>query len=169
MLLLHVSETICDTDTGGSILKFNQLCHTKGKSNITNIQEQSKLFWAQDQLRSGKVCCGLTSPHFKSILETMDIVSFGRKRKKTIQSVTSEKFKGQHLWTYVGVLVPMAWGQAHLWMHCSCWDVKSGYTTTYATRWHLILGCSAYSSKTMWSHILHVLQKPGFVLKEWSE
>lgn len=40
------------------------------------------------------------SNHF---LETMDIMSFGRKRKKTIQSVTSEKFKDQHLWTYVCV------------------------------------------------------------------
>lgn len=38
----------------------------------------------------------------------MDVMSSGLQRKKTIQIVTSIKFKSQHLW-YCGVLVPVAW------------------------------------------------------------
>ena len=48
-------------------------------------------------LPSGKVFCGLTSPHFKLFLETVGVVSSGPKRKRTILTVIAAKFKSQHL------------------------------------------------------------------------
>lgn len=47
--------------------------------------------------------------HSNCFLKTTDIVSSGLTRKRTIQVVTSAKFKRQHLWWCGGVLVPMAW------------------------------------------------------------
>lgn len=44
----------------------------------------------------------------------MDAESFRLKRKRSIQIVTSAKFKSQHLCWYGGVLVPMA-----SWVRCT--------------------------------------------------
>ena len=58
--------------------------------------------------KSGKVWCGLTSPHVKLFLEIRDVVSSRPIKKRTSQTVIS-KFKSQHLRWYGGVLVPVAW------------------------------------------------------------
>ena len=71
-----------------------KLYNAKRKPYINNIQKchRPELIW--DGLRqSGKVCCGLTSPHFKLFLEIMDMVSSGPKRKRTIQTLSAQSSK----------------------------------------------------------------------------
>ena len=46
---------------------------------------------------SGNVYCGQTNQYFRSFLEEMDAVCFGPKKKRTIQTVTSNKSKSQGL------------------------------------------------------------------------
>ena len=81
-----------------------QLCEQTVQQFKNNVSQHTI-----GKLQSGKVCCGLMSPHFKQFLEIMDVVSSGPKGRRTIQIVISAKFKSLHLWWYGGVLVPMAW------------------------------------------------------------
>lgn len=79
----------------------------------------------------------------------------------------SHKFKSQHLWWYGGELVPMEW--------VTCTSVKAPLMLKGTYRfWSNIRGhpsniffrdVPVYFSKTMPSHILHVLQQHGFVVR----
>src|SRR4029434_7855463 len=55
-----------------------------------------------------KVCCGQTNRYFRSFMEGMDAVCSGPKKKRTIQTVTSNKSQSQGLSWYGVVSVPLA-------------------------------------------------------------
>ena len=110
-----------------------------------------KLIW--DGLpNSGKMCCGLTSPHFKLFLEIMDVMSSGPKRKRTIQTVISAKLKSQHLWRYGGVWMPMA-----SWVTCTSVKAPEMLKGTYRfldPSNVFFRDVPVYFSKAMPSHIM---------------
>ena len=56
---------------------------------------------------SGNVYCGQTNQYFRSFLEEMDAVCSGPKKKRTIQTVTSNKSKSQGLSWYRVASVPL--------------------------------------------------------------
>ena len=56
---------------------------------------------------SGNVYGGQTNQYFRSFLEEMDTVCSGPKKKRTIQTVTSNKSKSQGLSWYWVVSVPL--------------------------------------------------------------
>lgn len=120
-------------------------------------------------MQSGKVFCGLTSQHFKLSLETVDVLSSGPKRKWIILwTVVHTKFKSQHLRLYESALVLKAW--------LTCTSVKAPLILKGTYRFWSNICCHpshvffmdapvCFSSTTP-SHILHMLQKCGFVEKE---
>lgn len=81
------------------------------KPYIYNIQVLQKLLWPWAHLRctdlKWKVHGSLTTPHVRSFLELMAIEPSGPKSKRTIQIILNAEFKSQHLWLYVGILVPI--------------------------------------------------------------
>ncbi len=68
------------------------------------VQKRRHVMWAKAHLKwfllfqVRKVFYGQTSPNLTFLLETMDAVSSGLKRRQTFQSVISFQFKSQHLW-----------------------------------------------------------------------
>ena len=143
--------------------------HISTTSRNTADFSGPELIW-DGLTQSGKVCCGLTSPHFRLFSLIMDVVSSGLKRKRTIQIVTSANFKSQHLWWYGDALVPMA-----SWVTFT--SVKASLMLKGTYRFWSNICCHpdnvffreglAYFSKTMPRHILDILWQRGFIVKEF--
>lgn len=134
------------------------LHHAKLKPHINNIQKSWRLLRPKligDKLtQSGKVRCGLTSPHFSLFLEVMDVVSSGLKRKRSVQN------SAKHLWWCGAVLVSTAW---------TTWtSVKALFMIKGAFRFQSNICCLpddvfSYSCQTMQGH---TIQQRGFTVKE---
>ncbi len=81
------------------------LYHAKRKPYVNMVQKRRRVLWAKAHLKwfqSGKVFYGQTSPNLTFLMEIMDTVSSGLKRRETFLHVISIQFKSQHLWWYRG-------------------------------------------------------------------
>ncbi len=86
-----------------------------------------------DCFNCGNVFYGQTSLNLTFLLEIMDDVSSGLKRRKTFLRVISVQFKSQHLWWYGGAYVHTVWAFCMFWK--ALWmlkDIYKGFRATYA-------------------------------------
>ncbi len=137
----------------------------KRKPYVNSVQKRRQLLWARRHL-------GWTITQWKRVLwsdESVFQVFFGRngrrvlrtKKKRIIQTVTSNKSKSQGLSWYGVVSVPLA--------KVTCTSVmaplmlKSTFWSTICCLQEDIFSrdVHAYFNKTMQNHILHTLQSPG--------
>ncbi len=112
---------------------------------------------------SGNVYCGQMNQYFRYFLGGMDAVCSGPKKKRIIQTVTSNKSKSQGLSWYGVVSVPLA--------KVTCTSVMAPLMQKSTSRFWSTICClqedifsrdvHAYFNKTMQNHILHTLQSPG--------
>ncbi len=111
---------------------------------------------------SGNVYCGQMNQYFRYFLGGMDAVCSGPKKKRIIQTVTSNKSKSQGLSWYGVVSVPLA--------KVTCTSVMAPLMLKSTEIWSTICclqedifsrDVHAYFNKTMQNHILHTLQSPG--------
>ncbi len=112
---------------------------------------------------SGNVYCGQMNQYFRHFLGGMDAVCSGPKKKRIIQTVTSNKSKSQGLSWYGVVSVPLA--------KVTCTSVMAPLMLKSTYRFWSTICClqedifsrdvHAYFNKTMQNHILHTLQSPG--------
>ena len=74
----------------------------KRKPYVNRVQKRRWLLWARRHLgsHSRNVYCGQKNKYFRSFLEEMDAGCSGPKKKRTIQTVTSNKSKSQGLSWY---------------------------------------------------------------------
>ena len=84
----------------------------KRKPYVNSVQKRRRLLWALKHLgwtsHSGNVYCGQMNQYFRYFLGEMDAVCSGPKKKRIIQTVTSNKSKSQGLSWYGVVSVPLA-------------------------------------------------------------
>ncbi len=84
----------------------------KRKPYVNSVQKRRRLLWARRHLdgpsHSGNVYCGQMNQYFRYFLGGMDTVCSGPKKKRIIQTVTSNKSKSQGLSWYGVVSVPLA-------------------------------------------------------------
>ncbi len=84
----------------------------KRKPYVNSVQKRRRLLWARRHLdgpsHSGNVYCGQMNQYFRYFLGGMDAVCSGPKKKRIIQTVTSNKSKSQGLSWYGVVSVPLA-------------------------------------------------------------
>ena len=78
-----------------------KLYYAKQKPFINNTQKRRRLLWARAHLRwtdaNWKSVLWSDESTFQIVLENVDVVSSGPKRKRTIRTVMDAKFKSQHL------------------------------------------------------------------------
>ncbi len=95
-----------------------QLYHAERRSYVNMVQKatcavgQGSFITALFQ--SGKVFNGQTSPNLTFLLEIMDAVSSGLKRRETFQRVISVQFKSQHHWWCGGGISAYGVGSLHV-------------------------------------------------------
>ncbi len=117
-------------------------------------------------LQSGNVFNGQTSPNLTFLLEIMDAVSSGLKRRETFQHIISVQFKSQHLW-WCGGHKCLRYGQtACFGRHYELWKVYKGFRATYAGACAYFREGLVYFSRTIQNHIQQLLQQQGFVIEE---
>ncbi len=84
----------------------------KRKPCVNSVQKRRRLLWARGiwdgPSHSGNVYCGQMNQYFRYFLGGMDAVCSGPKKKRIIQTVTSNKSKSQGLSWYGVVSVPLA-------------------------------------------------------------
>ncbi len=93
-----------------------KLYHAKRKPYVNMVQKRHRVLWAKAHLKwtfSGKVFYGQTSLNLTFLLEIMNAVSSGLKRRETFQRVISVQFKSQHLW-WNGVHNAYGMGSLHV-------------------------------------------------------
>ncbi len=78
-----------------------QLHHAKRKPYVSMVQKRRHVLWPKAHLKwtvsKWKVFYGQTSPNLTFLLEITDAVSFGLKRRDTLQRFISIQFKSQQL------------------------------------------------------------------------
>ncbi len=82
--------------------------------------------------QSGNVFYGQTSPNLTFLLEIIDGVSSGLKRREGFQRVISIQFKSQHIWWYVVHKCIRYLQRARFGRHYECWKVYKGFRATSA-------------------------------------
>lgn len=118
---------------------------------------------------TGSVVCCLNESTFQIVFGNWEHCVLWAQEKRTIQTIIDATFKSQHLWWYWVTLVPMAWvtytsvkailmlkGAYRFWRHICCHPINVFF-----------MDVPAYFTKTISSHILHMLQQHGFVIKEY--
>ncbi len=105
---------------------------------------------------SGNVYCGQMNQYFRYFLGGMDAVCSGPKKKRIIQTVTSNKSKR-------GCVSALGKDNLHF---CDGTINAEKYIeilehNMLPSRRHLSRDVHAYFNKTMQNHILHTLQSPG--------
>ena len=128
--------------------------HLQIQVKTMQSESQTSTRFREELMQSGKVCCGLTSPHLNF---------FSGKTWTMCKEEKDHPDCYQHLWWYGDVLVPMA-----SWVTCTFVMASLMLKGTYMF-WSNIC-CHVddifYRDKTMPSHILRVLQQRSFVAKE---
>ncbi len=139
----------------------------KRKPYVNSVQKRRRLLWARRHLgwTITQWKCVLWSDEsvFRYFLGGMDAVCSGPKKKRIIQTVTSNKSKSQGLSWYGVVSVPLA--------KVTCTSVMAPLMLKSTWRFWSTICClqedvfsrdvHAYFNKTMQNHILHTLQSPG--------
>ena len=151
----HVQESLSVNTVCCAIQKCKlRLYHAK-KPHVNTIQKCRRLLWAKAQLKwseaKWKTVLWSNESKFEILLETMDAMSCGVKRRGTIQHVISRQFKSLHLWWYGAALVSVVWAA-----------YTSGNAEEYIQSMFESNICRvsfreglAYFSKTMLNHKLH--------------
>ncbi len=112
-----------------------KLYQAKRKPYVNMVQKRRCVLWAKAHLKwtvskkKGKV----QSPNLTFMLEIMDAVSSGLKRRETFQLVISIQFKSQHIWWHGGAWVHTVWATSMFWkalLMLKC--VYKGFRATYA-------------------------------------
>ncbi len=111
---------------------------------------------------SGNVYCGQMNQYFRYFLGGMDAVCSGPKKKRIIQTVTSNKSKSQGLSWYGGCVSALGKGNLHF---CDGTINAEKYIEilehNMPSRRHFSRDVHAYFNKSIQNHILHTLQSPG--------
>ncbi len=103
---------------------------------------------------SGNVYCGQMNQYFRYFLGGMDAVCSGPKKKRIIQTVTSNKSKSQGLSWYGVVSVPLA--------KVTCTSVMAPLMLKSTFKKTSFPGTSMHiSTRQCKNHIRHTLQSPG--------
>ncbi len=109
---------------------------------------------------SGNVYCGQMNQYFRYFLGGMDAVCSGPKKKRIIQTVTSNKSKSQGLSWYGVVSVPLAKVTCTSVMAPLCWKVHRDFGAQYAcpSRRHIFQGRPCIFQQDNAKPLLHTLQ-----------
>ncbi len=139
----------------------------KRKPYVNSVQKRRRLLWARRHLgwtiTQWKRVLWSDESVFQYFLGGMDAVCSGPKKKRIIQTVTSNKSKSHGLSWYGVVSVPLA--------KVTCTSVMAALMLKSTWRFWSTICClqedifsrdiHAYFNKTMQNHILHTLQSPG--------